>query len=212
MSYLIQNKFQFKSPTTISIIGGTGSGKTRALFDIIKARSKLFEVPPKRIIYCYSAYQPIFDTYSDICEFREGILDFTELDSSIHNLIVLDDLLHDINAEVAKSFTVYSHHLNATVCFLSQVLFMQNKHARIITLNSHYILLFKIKRDLRSVRNFASQLFPGDINQFVNIYSRHTFDPFSYICLDLHPATRSRLNIHSGILPAQIETVYNYGG
>ncbi len=55
------------------------------------------------------------------------------------NLIVLDDLMEECkdNPEIDKIFTKALHHMNLSVIFLSQNLFLQGRQTRTISLNSH---------------------------------------------------------------------------
>ena len=62
-------------------------------------------------------------------------------------MIVVDDHMSDVNQLVADIFTKFSHHRNISVLHLTQNLFDKNKYARTISLNSHYLVLFKNCRD-----------------------------------------------------------------
>ena len=66
----------FYSPTTIMISGATGSGKTSLLHRILKCKDEMFTVRPKKILYCYGAYQSLFgEMERDLgVEFHEGTI------------------------------------------------------------------------------------------------------------------------------------------
>ena len=49
--------------------------------------------------------------YSSI-NFIEGLPDITSLDPTKVNMLIIDDLLHEMNEVVAKLFTRGSHHRN----------------------------------------------------------------------------------------------------
>ena len=59
-------------------------------------------------------------------------------------MIVVDDHMSDVNQLVGDIFTKISHHRNISVLHLTQNVFDKNKYARTISLNSHYLVLFKI--------------------------------------------------------------------
>ena len=99
--------------------------------------------PPERIVYCYSVYQTIFDQYPDV-EFVEGLPDLNMFDGVKETLLIIDDLMHEMNEVVSKLFTRLSHHKNVSVIHLTQNLFNNNKHNRTISLNCHYMILFKM--------------------------------------------------------------------
>ena len=58
--------------------------------------------------------------------------------------IVVDDHMSDVNQLVAYIFTKISHYRNVSILYLTQNLFDKNKYARTISLNAHYLVLFKI--------------------------------------------------------------------
>jgi len=68
-------------------------------------------------------------------------------DGSEPSLIVVGDHISDINQIVADILTKISHHRNISILHLTQNLFDKNKYARTISLNAHYLVLFKNPRD-----------------------------------------------------------------
>ena len=122
-----------------------------------ESNSRLYlRPPPQRIIWCYEQWQPMYlkmiDTIPGV-EFYEGIpseinsRDF--LDVSKRNLIVLDDLmaLSGGDKRIANLFIKGSHHRNLSVIYIVQNIFHQGTETRNISLNTHYIVLFKSPRD-----------------------------------------------------------------
>ena len=203
-------KFQFITPATISIVGPTGSGKTVAVLEIIKYRDVLFTTPPKKIIWYYGIYNDIFDQHKNEIEFIEGIGELDNLDTGGEStLVIIDDLMDSMNKTLSRAFTQDSHHKNFTIMFLSQVLYQKNPIARIISLNSQYLILFKSKRDALSLSRLSSQLFPRSKNLFYSVYSMSTHQPYSYLVVNLHPALiGTNAQLHQGILPTQVEHIY----
>lgn len=51
----------FRSLTTCMVSAETMSGKTHFINRILLNANGIFEIPPKKIIYCYSQYQPLFE-------------------------------------------------------------------------------------------------------------------------------------------------------
>ncbi len=87
-------------------------------------------------------------------EFNEGIPEDIDepdyLDVSQRNLIiVLDDLMAQSGKDkrIADIFTRGSHHRKLLVIYIVQNIFHQGKKMRNISLNAHYIVLFKSARD-----------------------------------------------------------------
>src|SRR5258706_1291764 len=51
-----------------------------------------------------------------------------------------------------------SHHRNVSVLYLTQNLFFKSKHSRTMSLNSHYIIVFKNPRDVTQIKTLAAQM------------------------------------------------------
>ena len=92
-------------------------------------------------------------------EFNQDIDEPDYLDVSQCNLIVLNDLMVQSGKEkrIADLFTKESHHRNLSVIYIVQNIFHQGKEMRNISLNAHYIVLFKSPRDRQPIaRQFKS--------------------------------------------------------
>ena len=202
-------KFVFRSPSTCVIAGPTGCGKTVLLLKILKHVNEIFEIPPIKIIWCYTVYQDKFKEFENMIEFHEGIYDVKRLEGMRgHKIIILDDLLHKLNEDIAEMFTVMSHHLNLTVFFITQNIFSKNKHMRDVTLNTQYLILFGQRRDVSQVSILGSQMFPQLRKEFLNIYKEHTTKPHGYLVIDVHPKNTYRVLLRTPILPDEPEIVY----
>lgn len=199
--------FVFKSPTNIICAGATGSGKTFLLFEILKYRQELFTKDIDEIIYCYGIYQPIFNRYTEMITFHKGLIPQEDLKvDGKHRLLIIDDLMHEIDRSVSELFTKGSHHMNLTVLFITQNIFHKNVHMRDISLNAHYLLLFKHKRDVSQIIRLASQICPGQSKEFMKIYKEAVEEAYGYLAIDLHPASKS-VALHRHILPHQVQSV-----
>ena len=94
------------------------------------------------LISCYSEYQGVFDSYTNV-EFNDGLPDLNTFDAKSRSLLVLDDLMSNTDDRVVALFTNISHHRNLSVVYLTQNLFYKNKQTRTLSFNTHYIVLFK---------------------------------------------------------------------
>jgi hypothetical protein len=63
---------------------------------------------------------------------------------------------------LANFFTQGSHHRNLTVIYIVQDLFHQSRVMRTVSLNSHYLVLFKNPRDKLQIRNLVTQMHSND--------------------------------------------------
>jgi len=133
---------------TMLVSGPTSCGKTAWVLRLIDNIRKMVEPVPKRIWHYYGEYQHAFNNYASV-HFEESLPQLSDevFDGSEPSMIVIDDQMSDINQVVADIFTKISHHRNISILHLTQNLFDKNKYARTISLNAHYLVLFKNPRD-----------------------------------------------------------------
>jgi hypothetical protein len=198
--------FTFVHPTTIVIAGPTRSGKTHFVKNILK--HSLIQPHPSRILWLFKEWQPAYDEIKILVptiEFVNGI-DNDKLDSvnaSERNLVVLDDLMASAgdSKKISNLFTQEAHHRNLTVIFIIQNLFNQGKEMRNISLNAHYLVLYKNPRDKSQVRFLAHQVYPENSKFLINVFHHATEQPHSYLVLDLHPDTPENYRLLTNIFP-----------
>lgn len=159
------------------------------------------------MIWCYGVYQKFFDDVKNV-EFCEGLPDIESFDGKQKTLLIIDDLMHETDERVSKIFTRVSHHRNLSVLYLTQNLFYGSKQNRTISLNSHYLVLFKNARDATQISHLASQMYPGKSKFMVEAYRDATAKPFSYLLIDLKPDTEDRVRLRSNIFPDEQTYVY----
>ena len=206
------------SPTNISIIGNTGVGKSYFTKRVLENADGMISQKVQEIMYFHgSTFQPLFsEMENDIknIQFYEGIPEEKEVLSLIsqegHKICVFDDLMHEINNQswTEKIFSTHGHHTNTTLIYIMQNAFQKGKNARTISINRHYICLFKSACDVLSIRNLAQQMFPSNVHFFMNVYRFATEKKFGYLHCDLHPHTDDKLRIRSSIFPEEDTTVY----
>ena len=79
-------------------------------------------------------------------------------------------------------FTRGSHHRNLSVIYIVQNLFHQGKGSRSISLNSHYLVLFKNPQDELQILTLATQTYPGQTDFFLNQYEEAVLKGLLVIC------------------------------
>ena len=98
-------------------------------------------------------------------QFAEGVPEnvYDLFDSTKQSAIIIDDLMEQVagNPLITQIFTKGSHHRGISVILLVQNLFY--KGLRSISLNCHYICLFKQVRDRSQSMTLARQMFPGAV-------------------------------------------------
>ena len=152
-------------------------------------------------------YQDIFDKHP-LIQFHEGLPDLNIFDGKERTLLIIDDLMSETDDRVTKIFTKISHHRNASVLNLTQNLFYKGKHTRTISLNAHYLVLFKNVRDSTQIANLSRQMFPGKSNFMLEAFKDATMVPFGYLLVDLRPDTDERCRLRTGIFPGETHYVY----
>lgn len=188
------------SPFTALISGPTGSGKTTILLEMIKNSQRICTPPPVEIIYCYSIWQPVFETVKYV-NFHKGLIDVNEkvFNDGQSRWLIIDDLMDEVagGKEMNNLFTKQSHHLNISVFFIVQNLF--HKKIRQISLNSHYMFLFNSPRDRSAIRSLGMQLKPSNPNFVVDVYNEITSDiPYSHLFIDLKQTTSEKHRYRNG--------------
>ena len=129
----------------------------------------MIDPPPSQIWYCYGEFQPLFRQYPRV-KFHEGLPDVSRFDGRQLVLLIIDDLMQETDGTVANLFTKGSHHRNISVIYLTQNLFHKNQHMRTISLNSHYMILFKNPRDADQFAILARQMYPSNWKFVVELH------------------------------------------
>jgi len=200
----------FQHPCTALIVGGTGAGKTYFVKKLIENRNDMFNVSFEKIIFYYSEWQPLYEELSAHADFRqEPPLMEDHPPGERSKLIIIDDFMDEMkthNKELLKFFIKGSHHRNLSIFFLSQCLFPDGM--RQISLNSHYIVLFKATRDLAQIRTFCLQVDPKNWRALLEAYEDATKLGHTYILFDFKPKTADHLRIRARIFPGESMVVY----
>ena len=166
---------------------------------------------PENIIWCYGMYQPAYDemlkTIPNIT-FVEKVPGNVEsmINPTIQNLVVIDDLMHELSNDqrITGLFTKGCHHRNLSVIFILQNIFHHGKELRDMSLNCHYLVLFRSPRDSSQVNHLAKQMFPGHVK-----YMQEAFqDAYCYLLCDLKPETPSDFRLRSNIFPGETQCAY----
>jgi len=128
-------------------------------------------------------------------------------EGSESTLLILDDLMSETNQLVAKVFTKISHHRNVSVVYLTQNLFDKNKYARTISLNAHYLVLFKNPRDATQFATLARQMYPNASKFAIEAYKDATSAPYGHLLIDLKPDQDERISRRNAVCVCE-EVIY----
>lgn len=207
----VDKNLKIKHPATILVAGATGSGKTHFVRNVVEHSTEMLSPQPTlpiRVLWVFGArqsYKPLENNlvaieYSDsLPESFEGI-----------DILVLDDLQNDLSGSKVLSdiYTKISHHSNMTVIFIVQNIFNQGQQMRNISLNSHYLVLTKNRRDLMQVKTLGNQLY-GETSFFSDAYKKAVLDrEYGYLLVDLTPTTEEKYRLRTSIFPGEDTIIF----
>jgi GTPase SAR1 family protein len=197
-----------KHPFTKLIAGPTGCGKSTLVQRLLRNKESMFKPPPKRIIWFYKRWQPLYDIIKNenknlefIQGLPENIKHDTYFDTRHPTLFIIDDLMHDATKSgmVCELFTEGSHHRNLSVICLLQNLYYKGKELRTMSLNSHYITIFKNPRDQQQVSVLARQMYPTNPNYLLEEFESATSTAHGYLFIDLKQSTADDKRLQTNI-------------
>jgi hypothetical protein len=203
---------KWQHPFNALLAGVSGAGKTVFTLKFITNIHELIDVNIERVIWCYSVVKPNVNIERDIAiEFVSSV------DAIYQKLIpvggrypttflVIDDQMENAK-QIQPIFTKFTHHRNCSCFYLTQNLFMKDQ--RTISLNTHVFVLFKCPRDRMQIMTLAKQISPDNPKFILQSFNDATSSsPFSYLIIDLKPATPEDFRVRTNIFPGEQEMVY----
>ncbi len=176
---------------------------------------ELFYPVPTKILYCYGEHQKEFDDLSQRLpniEFVDGFPNdlYALVEGHNKSPVILDDLMSQCSNDtrVSDLFTHGSHHRGISVFFLTQNLLTPGKLSRTISLNSHYMIVFRNPRDSLGISTLAKQVFPHRVNYLLDSFRDATSKPYGYLLIDCHQLTPENMRLRTNILPGKRQIVY----
>ena len=190
-------------PYRILMIGGSGSGKTNALLNLIKNQPDMDKIYLYAKDPCEAKYQYLINKsekvglnhYDDLNAFIECSnympdiyknIDEYNTDKERKILIVFDDIIADMTNNkklnsIVTDFFIRGRKLNISPVFITQSYFKFSKDVR---LNSTHFFIMKIpnKRELRRIGlNHSPNINSKD---FIKFYKKCTAEPYSFLVDD----------------------------
>ena len=207
---MISYEVYLKHPFTMVISGPTGCGKTRFIKKLLENAKDVIKPAPEIVTYMYGEYQELFNEITGV-NFVLGLDSVENIQAGPPHLIIIDDLMSEAsnNEVISNLFTRGSHQRNFSVILLVQNFFAKGSQVCNITLNSHYVVLFKNPRDKTIASNIARQMYPNNIKGFQRAYEDATKMPYTYFFIDLKPNTPEEIRLMSNVFgESQYITVY----
>ena len=206
-------------PYRMRIIGGSGSGKTNALLNLINNQPDidkiyLYAKDPyeKKYQYLINKREKVgINHFNDPKAFMEYSNDMQDVYKNIEDYnaikkrkvqIIFDDMIADmvsnnkLNPIVTELF-IRGRKLNISIVFIKQSYFKVPKDVR---LNSMHFFIMKIpnKRELQQIAlSHSSNI---DFKDFMNIYKKPTKEPYSFLVNDTTLSSDNPLRFRKNLL------------
>ena len=181
---------RLKENFKLFVSGPSRCGKTFFISELLENIETFAKDPPETILYIYKIWQTKFDEMKSVVdgfiEDNENVVQqIKKLALGQRVFVIFDDLINSKSlVDIATLFTVDGRHMNMSMAFLTQRMFVNNEHFRQISQNCDYFCIFKNPRDFSEIRTLAQQLTPGSLD-LIEIYKEATKNPFSYLLINL---------------------------
>ena len=109
--------------------------------------------------------------------------------------------------KITSLFTENSHHRNLSVIYVVQNLFEKGPESRTVSLNAHYMVIFKNPRDASQISHLARQMYPGRGKYLQEAFAHATSKPYGYLLVDARQETPEHLRLRMNIFLGQLQTV-----
>ena len=203
------------------IIGGSGSGKTNALLNLIKEQDDIDKI----YLYTKDLSEPKYeflikkrkDFGMKYCNDPDAFIECSNRIDDVNQniddynprrkrkiLIVFGDMIADIMSNkdfqaIIKELFIRYRKLNISLVFITQSYFSVPKDVR---LNSTHYLIMKInnRKELQNIAiNHSADI---DYNDFVRIYRECTRKPYSFLTIDTTLPASDPLRFRKNLLPS----------
>ena len=181
---------RLKENFKLFISGPSRCGKTFFVSELLENIDTITKEPPETIIYVYKVWQSKFDEMKNVVhifmEDNENVIqNIKDVAQGQGIFVIFDDLINSKSlVDIATLFTVDGRHMNMSMAFLSQRMFVNNEYFRQISQNCDYFCIFKNPRNSSEIRTLAQQITPGSLD-LIEIYKEATKSPFSYLIINL---------------------------
>ena len=193
------------------MVGATGSGKTEFVKQLLEKNQIMVDPPFDKKIVAYGEWQPAYENMKGV-EFVRGLSEEVLKRENLrgHTIIVIDDLADEIDSKlIGNLFTKYSHHRNLSVCFLLNNLFFKGLSTmRLVSLNTHYLCLFRSARDQNSIETIGRQMFGKAYKYMLQAYHDATKKKYGYLIVDSKADSDPRIRLRTQVFPPNTPVCY----
>ena len=197
-------------------------------------RETIFKNQPKRVVYIYSTKSKFVEDL-----YQEGLIDkaIKNLPSTYEALgkliepfckdgviVIVDDGLSQLESSgsyLPRVFEEFTSKKNASIIFVSQSIFVNDKNFIRMSQNSHYIVCLQNRRNPARIRALALQVKPCNPNFILKCFVDATkFKPLStpypqnygygYFIFDFNLQSPECLAYRTNIFPDELEPITVY--
>jgi hypothetical protein len=207
-SIVYENDLKIKIPFGSLIGGPSNSGKSELVYKLLD-NLDLFIPLPKAVLYSYGEYNSMVPKLEAKGFYVNSGMPSDDLLAKLPRpyLWVMDDMMTQVNEKtLSEIFTKRNHHRNFGVIFITQNIF--EKSLRVSRQNSQYIFLTRAPNSLLSIKNLGLQLFPRNLNYFLDAYEKACKKLYGYLLIDLHPSSDSSLKLRTNIFPEEERCIF----
>lgn len=168
----------------------------------------MFETSPCEIIYSLPEGQKIHfpDDIASVIKVVEGLPQISHFTDGKHRLLIIDDQSNELDDSIVSLFTRDSHHKIVSVIVLTQNIFNSKPGFRTISLNAHYIVLFRNPRAKDQIACLGRQICPNNIKFFQEAFESACDEPYTYMLLDMTQMCPDKLRFRANIFPNPLGT------
>ena len=185
-------------PFRMLIIGGSGSGKTQTLMNLIRIMNGTFNnihiITKNKEEPLYEYLESKVDTGLTITEGIDSAPNLDEFDKKEQTLIVMDDLVLEKNQKQLEQYFIRARKLNCSLVYLSQSYFAVPK---MIRMNLNYVIIKRLNtlQDLfRMMREYSLGVSKDVLVDLYQHSIQNNKQDFLLIDLDSEPKDRFRFN------------------
>ena len=93
-------------------------------------------------------------------------------------------------------------------CTSFRIWFIEVFYHRTISLNAHYMVLFKNSREVSQIMALAHQMYPSRTEFFLEAFARATARPHGYMVIDMKQNMPDILRLRTFIFPGEEQKAY----
>jgi hypothetical protein len=193
-----------KIPMRVAVCGGSGSGKTNSIINLLKLFNGTFDTIS---IYTKQTDEPLYKYLLDVYKKTHKIGeeddltiddDITKLkkindyDETKNHLIIIDDFINDINKQITELF-IRGRKKNISIIFIVQSYYINNNEWKLIRRNLNYIIIKKINSSKELITIIKDYSLDISKEKFLKMYEDITKDnKFNFLMLDLDNSDNGR--------------------